>query len=92
MHYGDHPQKAEQSAPARSFPEHEGPLLSILVPLYNEAEFIQAVLKRIVLAPLPSGLRREIIVADDASSDGSPDLVEAVAEQISRTDSPDPMS
>jgi glycosyltransferase involved in cell wall biosynthesis len=81
MQYGDYPQNTEQSAQARSFHGNEGPLLSILVPLYNEAEFIQAVLKRIVLAPLPSGLRREIIVADDASSDGSPDLVEAVAER-----------
>ena len=63
----------------RSFSRREGSLLSVLVPLYNEAEFIQAVLKRIVLAPLPSGLRLEIIVADDASTDGSADLVDAVA-------------
>jgi glycosyltransferase involved in cell wall biosynthesis len=46
-------------------------LLSVLVPLYNEAEFIQTVLERIVRAPLPGSLEREIIVVDDASSDGS---------------------
>ncbi len=77
MHYSDDVEKIEDARPA-DFPESDR-LLSILVPLYNEAEFIQAVLKRIVLAPLPHGLRREIIVADDASSDGSPDLVDAVA-------------
>lgn len=59
--------------------ESRGPLLSILVPLYNEAEFIQAVLKRIIIAPVPDGLKREIVVVDDASTDGSPELVEAVA-------------
>jgi SAM-dependent methyltransferase len=48
--------------------------------LYNEAEFIQTVLHRIIAAPLPGGLTREIIVVDDASTDGSPALVEEVAE------------
>jgi SAM-dependent methyltransferase len=74
-------EKIEDTARTPAYPESGGALLSILVPLYNEAEFIQAVLKRIVLAPLPAGLRREIIVADDASSDGSAELVEAVAER-----------
>ena len=54
-------------------------LLSVFVPLYNEAEFIQTVLHRILQAPLPGGLEREIIVVDDASTDGSADLVEQVA-------------
>jgi SAM-dependent methyltransferase len=54
-------------------------LLSIFVPLYNEAEFIRTVLERIIRAPLPSGLEREIIVVDDASTDGSAELVEDFA-------------
>src|SRR5579862_8027488 len=56
-------------------------LLSIFVPLYNEAEFIRTVLERIIQAPLPVGLEREIIVVDDASTDGSPELVDAFAIQ-----------
>ena len=64
-----------------SRPGAAGPLLSILVPLYNEAEFIQTVLKQVIVAPLPEGLRREVVVVDDASTDGSPDLVEAVAQR-----------
>jgi len=56
-------------------------LLSIFVPLYNEAEFIQTILERIIRAPLPLGLEREIIVVDDGSSDGSPELVEQVSER-----------
>ena len=54
-------------------------LLSVLVPLYNEAEFIQTVLERITRAPLPGGLEREIIVVDDASTDGSAELVDDFA-------------
>src|ERR1700675_2886275 len=61
--------------------EHGGKaqLLSIFVPLFNEAEFIQTVLERIIRAPLPAGLEREIIVVDDASTDGSAELVDEVA-------------
>src|ERR1700730_11499972 len=56
-------------------------LLSIFVPLYNEAEFIQTVLERIARAPLPAGLDREIIVVDDASTDGSAELVDEIAKR-----------
>ncbi|HWQ53038.1 MAG TPA: glycosyltransferase [Bryobacteraceae bacterium] len=54
--------------------------LSILVPLYNEEEFIAALLERVIAAPLPDGLAREIVVVDDGSTDGSPEAVEAVME------------
>ena len=56
-------------------------LVSILIPLYNEEEFIGAVLERVAEAPLPAGLDREIIVADDASTDGS---IERVMEASAR--------
>src|SRR5579863_7727153 len=46
-------------------------LLSVLIPLYNEEEFIQELLTRVVAAPLPDGLDREIIIVDDCSSDNS---------------------
>jgi glycosyltransferase involved in cell wall biosynthesis/phospholipid N-methyltransferase len=50
--------------------------LSILIPLYNEEEFIAELLRRVVAAPLPDGLDREIIVVDDSSTDDSVELVE----------------
>jgi glycosyltransferase involved in cell wall biosynthesis len=53
--------------------------LSILVPLYNEEGFVGTLLERVIAAPLPAGLDREIIVADDGSTDGSIAIVEAVA-------------
>lgn len=55
------------------------PLLSILVPLYNEEEFIALLLERVVQAPLPEGMRREILVVDDGSDDGSAEIAEEVA-------------
>jgi len=54
-------------------------LLSILIPLYNEEEFISALLSRVLSAPLPPGLDREIIVADDASTDGSAERVQEIS-------------
>src|ERR1700683_5265869 len=53
-------------------------LLSILVPLYNEEEFIGTMLQRALSAPLPEGLDREIIVVDDGSTDGSAEIAEEV--------------
>jgi len=51
--------------------------LSILIPLYNEEEFITELLNRVVAAPLPEGLDREIIIVDDCSTDDSASLAEA---------------
>src|SRR5579862_7618127 len=53
--------------------------ISILVPLYNEEEFVATLLERVVAAPLPQGFELEIIVADDGSKDASVQEVEAVA-------------
>src|SRR3984957_15820392 len=58
-----------------------GMKISILVPLYNEEEFVATLLERVVAAPLPEGFAREIIVADDGSTDASVQEVEAVAEK-----------
>jgi glycosyltransferase involved in cell wall biosynthesis len=52
------------------------PLLSILVPLYNEEEFVGPMLERVLAADLPCGLEREIVVVDDGSTDGSAEIVE----------------
>ncbi len=51
--------------------------LSILIPLYNEEEFIGELLTRVVAAPLPDGLGRELIIVDDCSTDESVASVQA---------------
>src|SRR5579863_6637558 len=55
--------------------------LSILIPLYNEEEFIPVLLERVLAAPLPDGMGREIIVVDDGSKDGSAEIAEAFSQQ-----------
>jgi glycosyltransferase involved in cell wall biosynthesis len=54
-------------------------VISILVPLYNEQEFVGTILERAITAPLPPGYAREIIVVDDASTDDSAAAVLDVA-------------
>ena len=46
------------------------------MPLYNEEEFVGAILERVLQAPLPDGMERELIVVDDASTDCSAEIVE----------------
>jgi len=53
--------------------------LSILIPLYNEEEFIGTLLERVLAAPLPDGVTREVVVVDDGSTDGSAGIVEQIA-------------
>jgi glycosyltransferase involved in cell wall biosynthesis len=50
-------------------------LLSIIVPVYNEARTVRAVLDRLVAIDLP--LPREILVVDDGSTDGTADVLAA---------------
>jgi glycosyltransferase involved in cell wall biosynthesis len=53
--------------------------LSILIPLYNEEDFVGTLLERVLSAPLPEGVEREIVVVDDGSADGSAAIVEEMA-------------
>ena len=55
--------------------------LSILIPLYNEEEFIAELLTRVLNAPLPAAMERELIVVDDASTDGSSEIVQEFAQR-----------
>src|SRR5215475_245248 len=46
------------------------PLLSILMPVYNEADTIHEIIKRVEAADL-GDVRKELIIVDDASKDGT---------------------
>ncbi len=51
------------------------PLLSILMPVYNEAKTINEIIKRIDAVNLV-GVRKELIIVDDASKDGTREILD----------------
>jgi glycosyltransferase involved in cell wall biosynthesis len=55
------------------------PLLSIIVPVYNEARTVAAVIDRLLTIPLP--VAREIVVVNDGSTDGTEAVLDRLAPQ-----------
>jgi dolichol-phosphate mannosyltransferase len=53
--------------------------LSVVICAYNEQRSILSVLERTLQVQLPDGWAREIIVVDNASTDGTQDLLRAVS-------------
>jgi len=53
--------------------------LSILIPVYNERTMAQRSLSRVLEAPLPENMERELVVVDDCSTDGTWNILERLA-------------
>jgi glycosyltransferase involved in cell wall biosynthesis len=53
--------------------------LSIIVPVYNEASTVRAVIDRLLTIDLP--VPREILIVDDGSTDGTGDVLEGAARE-----------
>ncbi len=53
-------------------------LVSFVVPAYNERAYIGVVVKALDKVSLPNGAKREIIVVDDGSTDGTADYLETM--------------
>src|SRR6188508_2107334 len=68
-----------RTAPARNPNERHLTLFSVLVPAYNEEVTLLACVEAVLAAPLPTGLEREIIVVDDASTDDTWQLAQRLA-------------
>lgn len=49
--------------------------LSVVIPCYNEARTIRAIVDAVRAAPLPASLQREIIIVNDCSRDGSREIL-----------------
>ncbi len=55
-------------------------LLSILIPVYNERAYLRTCIEKVIAAPLPTGIERELILVDDASTDGSDSVIQSLVE------------
>jgi glycosyltransferase involved in cell wall biosynthesis len=58
------------------------PLLSVLMPVYNEARTLRTIVRRVLESPV--GLPMELVCVDDGSRDGSPEILDALAAADSR--------
>jgi glycosyltransferase involved in cell wall biosynthesis len=47
------------------------PLLSIVIPVYNEERTVSVLVDAVLAAALPAGVDREVVLVDDASTDGT---------------------
>jgi len=54
------------------------PLLSVVMPVYNERETIDEIIRRVLAVPI----RVELIVVDDGSRDGTRDILPGLAEEL----------
>ena len=51
--------------------------LSIVMPVYNEKEFVRLIIDRVLAVPL-AGIERELIIVDDFSTDGTRAVLEGL--------------
>lgn len=59
------------------YPLPEGFLLSVVIPVYNERAWVRELVRRVQAVPIP----KEVILVDDASSDGTREIVLALREE-----------
>jgi glycosyltransferase involved in cell wall biosynthesis len=57
-------------------------MLSIVVPVYNEERYLDAIISRVIAQPLPCGLERELILVNDASQDNTWNIMQSLPDKF----------
>ncbi|GHT25862.1 glycosyl transferase [Planctomycetales bacterium] len=55
--------------------------LSILIPVYNEEQYLETLINRVENAPVPAGLVKELILVNDCSKDRTPEIIKQLCGQ-----------
>jgi len=63
---------------ARPAPLPANPLISVVMPVYNERTTVEEIIRRVLAVPL----RIELIVVDDGSKDGSEEILDRLAHEL----------
>ncbi len=53
-------------------------MLSIVVPVYNEDRYLEAVIRKVIDQPLPDSLEKELIIVNDGSQDATWDVMQSL--------------
>jgi len=69
--------------PARRHPAHvpRDPLLSVVMPVYNERQTVEEIIRRVLSLPM----RIELVVVDDVSTDGTSEILERLQQELGFT-------
>jgi len=62
------------------YPIPAGFKLSVVIPVYNERQWIRELLRRVLAVPIP----KEVIIVDDCSTDGTRDVLRELESQTVR--------
>lgn len=57
-------------------------ILSIVMPIYNEDRYLEAVIGKVIAQPLPGGLERELILVNDGSQDNTWNIMQSLPEKF----------
>jgi glycosyltransferase involved in cell wall biosynthesis len=57
---------------------------SVLIPVYNERYTCEELVRRVLAAPLPGGMERELVIVNDCSTDGTDKIIDRLAAEHPR--------
>ena len=53
----------------------------MLIPVYNEKYTVEQLVDAVLQVPLPAGMQKELILLDDASTDGTAEILEELIQR-----------